>query len=318
MKNERLTARLSAPIGGKGDGYLWPHPGERPGPSRHPSMQDPQRAEGREMTFLEHLEELRWTIVRCAIAIGVMMVAAFVAKDLLFDRVILAPKEASFITYRAFCKLGHQLGMGDALCLKGLDLQLQNINISGQFSTHLMVSLVAGIIAAFPYVLWEIWRFIAPGLKSRERQAARGMIAFATVLFLLGVAFGYFVLAPLGVQFFGTYQVSSTVRNAVALDSYIGLVTSVTLWTGLVFEMPLVVVILTRMGVLGPASLRAYRRHAFVAILLVGAILTPPDIISQLVVAGPLMLLYEFSILLSARVVRRMEAARTHSPTPSV
>ncbi len=150
----------------------------------------------KDMTFLEHLEELRWTIVRSVIAIGLCMVAAFIAKDFIFDRVVLAPKDASFITYRAFCALGHNLGMGDALCPEGLTFSLQNINMSGQFFTHLIVSFVAGFIVAFPYILWEVWRFVAPGLHPTERGSLRGIVAFATVLFLAGVAFGYFMLAP--------------------------------------------------------------------------------------------------------------------------
>jgi sec-independent protein translocase protein TatC len=267
------------------------------------------------MSFLEHLEELRWTLVRSALAIGVGMVAAFLAKEVIFDRVVLAPKESSFLTYRAFCALGNRLGMGDALCVGDLQFSLQNISMSGQFFTHLVVSFVAGFIVAFPYVLWEFWRFVAPGLHPSERGSLRGIVLFATVLFLTGVAFGYFILAPLSIQFFGGYQVSATVQNAVALDSYISMVTSVTLWTGLVFELPLVILFLTRAGIVEPGMLRAYRKHAFVGILVLSAVLTPPDVVSQLIVSGPLMLLYEGSILLSARTLRRMAAARAATPT---
>ena len=256
------------------------------------------------MTFLEHLEELRWTLVRSAIAIVVAMVAAFIAKDFLFDQVILAPKEPGFITYRAFCALGHRLGMGEALCASELGFTLQNISMSGQFFTHLIVSFVAGFIIAFPYVLWAMWRFVGPGLHPTARRSLRGVVAFATVLFLTGVLFGYYMLAPLSIQFFGAYQVSGSVQNAVALDSYVAMITSVTLWTGIVFEMPLVILFLTKAGIVGPEFLRTYRKHAFVAILIIAAILTPPDVVSQLIVSGPLMVLYEFSIQVSARAVR--------------
>jgi sec-independent protein translocase protein TatC len=259
------------------------------------------------MTFLEHLEELRWTLVRSAIAIVVAMVAAFVAKDLVFGLVILAPKDPDFITYRAFCALGHRLGMGDALCASDMSFTLQNISMSGQFFTHLIVSFVAGFIIAFPYVLWELWRFVGPGLHPTERRSLRGVVAFATVLFLAGVLFGYYLLAPLSIQFFGGYQVSGSVQNAVALDSYVAMITSVTLWTGIVFEMPLVILFLTKAGIVGPQFLRTYRKHAFVAILIIAAILTPPDVVSQLIVSGPLMILYEFSILVSARTLRSKE-----------
>ncbi|MEZ4740357.1 MAG: twin-arginine translocase subunit TatC [Flavobacteriales bacterium] len=263
------------------------------------------------MTFLEHLEELRWTLVRSAIAIAVGMLAAFIAKDFVFDHIILSAKEPSFITYRAFCALGHRIGMGDALCPNTMALSLQNISMSGQFFTHLVVSFVAGFIIAFPYVLWEIWRFIAPGLHGSERRSLRGMVAFASVLFFAGVAFGYFILAPLSIQFFGTYQVSASVQNTIALDSYIAMVTSVTLWTGVTFELPLVILFLTRAGILEPQLLRTYRKHAFVGLLIISAILTPPDVVSQLIVCAPLMLLYEAGIMISARAYRRMQAART-------
>ncbi len=271
------------------------------------------RPEPAEMTFLEHLEELRWTIVRSSIAVVVGMVAAFIAKDLVFDGIVLAPKSAGFITYRAFCALGQRVGMGDALCINDLPFVLQNISMSGQFFTHLMVSFVAGFIIAFPYVLWEVWRFIAPGLHPTERKSLRGVVVFATFLFLLGVAFGYFLLAPLSIQFFGSYQVSGAVQNAVALDSYISMVTSVTLWTGVLFELPIVVLFLTRAGLLTPTFMRTYRKHAFVIVLVAAAIITPPDVVSQLVVAGPLMLLYEASILLSASTLRRMERAAANA-----
>mgnify|MGYP000854675286 FL=1 len=274
------------------------------------------RTEPAEMTFLEHLEELRWTLVRSAAAIIIGMVAAFVAKDVVFDGIVLAPKSADFITYKLLCKLGRMAGADDLLCVSDIPFVLQNISMSGQFFTHLMVSFVAGFIIAFPYVLWEFWRFIAPGLHPRERRSLRGVVGFATILFLLGVSFGYFLLAPMSIQFFGSYQVSGSVQNAVALDSYISMVTSVTLWTGVAFELPIVVLFLTRAGLLTPAFMRNYRKHAFVLVLVIAAIITPPDVVSQLVVAVPLMLLYEASIILSARTLKRMEriAARELPP----
>lgn len=263
------------------------------------------------MTFLEHLEELRWTLVRSAIAVAVGMVVAFIAKDFVFDKIVLAPKEASFLTYRAFCALGHRIGLGDSLCVSSLEFSLQNISMSGQFFTHLTVSFVVGFIVAFPYIMWELWRFLAPGLHPTERKSLRGVVVFASVLFMVGVSFGYFLLSPLSIQFFGGYQVSESVRNAVALDSYIAMVTSVTLWTGVLFELPIVVLFLTRAGLITPDFMRSYRKHAFVIVLIAAAIITPPDVVSQLIVAGPLMVLYEGSILLSARTIRRMEATRT-------
>ena len=259
-----------------------------------------------DMTFMEHLEELRWTLVRSVIAIVVCMLAAFLAKDLVFDTIVLAPKNASFITYRAMCALGHKVGLDDGMCVGDLKFTLQNISMSGQFFTHLMVSFVAGFIIAFPFLLWQVWRFLSPGLHPKEKASLRGVVIFASFLFFAGVAFGYYILAPLSLQFFGSYQVSATVQNAVALDSYIAMLTSVTLWTGVAFELPLVVLFLTRVGLVTPKVLRAYRKHAFVIVLVLAAVLTPPDVVSQLIVSGPLMLLYEGGIMLSARAVRQM------------
>lgn len=159
-----------------------------------------------DMTFLEHLEELRWTLVRSVIAIVVCMLAAFVAKDLVFDKVVLAPKNASFITYRMMCALGHKVGLGDGMCVGDLKFTLQNISMSGQFFTHLMVSFVAGFIVAFPFFLWQIWSFLSPGLHPKERASLRGVVGVASVLFFVGVAFGYYILAPLSLQFFGSYR----------------------------------------------------------------------------------------------------------------
>ncbi|MDX9751895.1 MAG: twin-arginine translocase subunit TatC [Flavobacteriales bacterium] len=266
------------------------------------------------MTFLEHLEELRWTLVRSAAAIAVCMVAAFIARGPVFDGIVLAPMKASFITYRAFCALGHAAGMGDVLCVADLGFSLQNISMSGQFFTHLMVSFAAGLVVAFPFVLWELWRFVAPGLHPAERASLRWVVAFASLLFMAGVALGYFLLAPMSIRFFGGYTVSDAVQNVIALDSYIGMVTSVTLWTGVVFQLPIVVLFLTRAGLITPAFMRTYRRHAFVLVLVLAAIITPPDVLSQLIVSAPLMALYEGSILLSARTLRGMERNRPATP----
>lgn len=266
------------------------------------------------MTFLEHLEELRWTLVRSAIAVTVGFLLAFMFKGFVFEQVVLAAKDPGFITYRAFCRIGQWVGLPE-LCIRELGFTLQNLPVSGQFMTHLTVAFIAGFILAFPYILWELWRFVAPGLHEHERRVAAGFVVAGSGLFFLGVLFGYYLLSPLTVQFFGNYQVSPSVANNFALESYIGIVTQVTVWTGLVFELPLVVLILSRVGLVGPALLRRYRRHAFVGLLVLAAILTPPDIISQIIVAGPLMLLYEAGILISARVERqRLRAATASRP----
>ncbi|HMQ74564.1 MAG TPA: twin-arginine translocase subunit TatC [Flavobacteriales bacterium] len=261
------------------------------------------------MTFLEHLEELRWTLMRSAAVILAAMLVAFFWKELVFDTIILAPRDPGFITYRALCALSQRLGLGESLCIRDLGFELQNISMSGQFLTHLKVSFVAGLVAASPYVLWEVWRFIAPGLNDRERRAARTAMVFAGLLFLLGVVFGYYVIAPMSIQFLGSYKVSEAVRNTIALDSFIGTMTSVPLWTGVMFQLPLAVLVLARLGLMSASIMRTYRRHAFVGILVVAAVITPPDVTSQALVSLPLLLLYEVSILLAARVERQALAA---------
>ncbi len=267
-------------------------------------------AEGKEMSFLEHLEELRWLLFRSACAIAVGMVLAFVYKEFFFDTILFAPRDPNFITYRGLCWLGMRSGI-DGMCIKEMGFTIQSAQVSGQFMTHMAVAFTAGLILAFPYVLWEIWRFVAPGLKDKEKGAVRGIIGFATLLFVIGIGFGYVVLAPLSVQFFGGYSVSASVQNIFMLDSYIGIVTSVTLWTGVVFQLPLVIVFLTRIGIAGPSFLRTYRKHGYVVIFVLAAIVTPPDVISQILVGLPLMLLYEISIFLSARTQKRMDRRRT-------
>ena len=271
----------------------------------------------KELTFLEHLEELRWTLVRSAVAVVGCTIVAFIYKDILFDVLILAPQRPDFITYRVFCHMAIKFGLDQSFCADSTGFTLMNTTMGGQFMVHIMVSFTAGIIIAFPYVLWEVWRFVKPGLGGGEKYAVRGVVFFATLLFLLGVAFGYYVLAPMSIQFLGTYTVSASVPNMVDLNSYIGTITSLTLWTGVVFELPMVVYFLARTGLVGPVFLRTYRRHAYVVILIIGAIITPPDVTSQLLVSLPLMALYEASILLAARTRRgmdRAEAAKAMRP----
>ncbi len=261
----------------------------------------------KELTFLEHLEELRWTLVRSAAAVVVCTIVAFIYKDLLFDTLILAPQRPDFITYRVFCHIALRFGLDQSFCADSTGFTLMNTSMGGQFMVHITVSFAAGIIIAFPYVLWEVWRFVKPGLGGGERGAVRGVVFFATLLFLLGVVFGYYVLAPMSIQFLGTYKVSESVPNLVDLNSYIGTITSLTLWTGVVFELPMVVYFLARTGIVGAQFLRTYRRHAYVVILFIGAIITPPDVTSQLLVSIPLMALYELSIFLAARTRRQLE-----------
>jgi len=260
---------------------------------------------GGEMSFLEHLEELRWHLVRSAIAICVLAVVAFFEKEFIFDSIILAPKSPDFATYRFLCWLGHLLNMGDSLCISKIPFTLINIDMSGQFSTHMWVSAMAGLVVGFPYIIWELWRFIKPGLTENERKYTHGVVFFTSLLFLLGILFGYYMIAPMSINFLGSYQVSADVPNQIGLNSYISTVTTLTFSTGLVFELPIVIFFLTKIGIVSPVFLRTYRRHAIVIILIIAAIITPPDVASQLLVTFPLVLLYEISIFISVVVYNK-------------
>lgn len=257
------------------------------------------------MTFWEHLDELRGTLWKIVIAILATSIAAFAFKEVLFDYIILAPKSKTFITYRAFCKIGEWLSM-PSLCIDPSQFQLININLAGQFTTHMNISLVAGLILALPYVLWELWRFIKPGLNEQEVRSSRGAVTIITVLFLTGVLFSYFIVAPLMINFLGGYTVSDAVSNQIALTSYVSSVTMMTLLMGLLFELPMLILFLTKIGIVTPDYLRKYRKHTLIGILIVAGIITPsPDMFSQLIVAFPLYGLFELSLSISSRMYRK-------------
>lgn len=260
----------------------------------------------KEMSFLDHLEELRWGLIRSVSVILLFGIVAFIFKGILFDVIIFGPRDPNFPTYQLFCKMSHFFGLDDSFCMTEMPFSLQNITMSGQFTTHLISSVVAGLILAFPYVVWELWRFLKPGLRPSERTAARGMVFYSSVLFASGVLFGYYMIAPLSVQFLGGYQISPTVANQIHLSSYISTVTSVTLSAGIVFQLPILIYFLTKMGLVTPALLKTYRKHAIVGVLVLSAVITPPDVTSQILVTIPIMVLYEVSILISKRVVKRM------------
>jgi sec-independent protein translocase protein TatC len=266
-----------------------------------------------EMTFLEHLEELRWHIIRSVIAIVVMMIVAFIFKNILFDKIVLAPKNPDFVSNRMFCEFGHYLAgvfnlkNPDIMCINTNPPNLISIKMSGQITTHIVVALVAGLIAAFPIVIREFWLFFKPALHSNEAKHARGAVLASSFLFFVGVLFGYFLLAPLSIHFLNTYQISPDVVNQINVRSFIGTITSICLATGVVFELPIVAYLLTKIGVITPTFMRKYRKHAIVIIFILAAIITPPDVFSQALVAIPLLILYEISIFISAGVIKRKE-----------
>ncbi len=259
------------------------------------------------MSFWKHLEELRGHLIRSALAVFVFAVLAFISKDFLFNRVILAPKEPYFITNRAFCWLSEQLSM-PALCINRHPVDLINIELAGQFTTHIVVSVIAGIIIAVPYIVWEIWRFISPGLNERERANSRGAVVVISGLFLTGILFAYFLIVPLSVNFLGSYQVSELVENQIALRSFITTVTTITFAAGILFELPVFVFFLSKAGILTPETMRKQRKIAFVLIIALAALITPPDIFSQVMVGIPLFILYEISIRISQRTIDKAQA----------
>lgn len=253
------------------------------------------------MTFWSHLEELRGHLIRSSLAVVVFAIAAFIAKDFLFTNIILAPKEPYFITNRVFCWFSQQLSM-PVLCINAKPVKLINIELAGQFTTHIIVSLILGVIVAIPYIVWEVWRFIRPGLKPKEQANSRGAVLIISGLFLTGVLFAYFLIVPLSINFLGSYQVSGLVENQIALRSFITTVTTITLATGLLFELPVFVFFLSKVGLLTPETMRKQRKLAFVIIIAVAALITPPDVFSQIMVGLPLFVLYEVSIRISKRV----------------
>jgi sec-independent protein translocase protein TatC len=259
-----------------------------------------------EMSFLEHLEELRWHIIRSVLAIVFFAVFAFIFSRFIFDYILLAPKNPDFFTNQVLCKLGSLLHI-KSLCINTKPFEVININMSGQFSADMMVSGIAGLILASPFVFWEFWRFVAPALHENERNHARGAVFAISSLFMLGILFGYYMIVPFSLNFLGSYSVSDQIKNQINLTSYFSTVASVTLASGIVFELPILAFFLSKIGIVTPKFLRKYRRHSIIVILIVAAIITPPDVFSQTLVSIPLVLLYEVSIWISAAVKKKKE-----------
>lgn len=258
-----------------------------------------------EMSFFEHLEALRWHLIRACLAIIVFTGVAFAYYKKIWDNIIMGPMDLNFWTYRMMCKLGAVLHM-DGFCITKIPGKLINTEMAGQFTLQINSSIIIGIMLGFPYLLWEIWRFIKPALHEKERKAASGFVFYASMLFLIGVLFGYFVIAPESIAFLANYTVSDKIENMFDIDSYLSSVTTLTLATGLVFELPIVVFILSSLGILTPVFMRSSRRYAIIIILVVSAIITPtPDMLTMSIVSAPLLLLYEVGIVVSAVVEKR-------------
>jgi len=258
-----------------------------------------------EMSFLEHLEELRWHLVRSAIVILVFAIVAFIFHRHIFDYLLLAPKNPDFFTNRILCSLAEKWNAPD-LCINSNPMKIQNIKMAGQFAASIMVSLYTGLIVAFPFVVWEMWRFIAPALYENERKYARGSVAAISIMFFIGALFGYFIILPLMIHFLGGWTASEEIVTQVDLASYFS-ISYIPFATGIIFELPVLLIFLTKVGIITPAFMVTYRRHAIIILMIVAAVITPPDPLSMVLVVLPLVLLYEVSIILTKRTEKKYQ-----------
>lgn len=262
--------------------------------------------ESQEMSFLEHLEELRWHIIRSLLVIVGLGIVLFLFQGWVFDTVIFGPTKQDFFSYVAICQFSEAVGLGDTMCFYPPDFPKIATGFGEPFIMSIKVSFVMGFIFAFPFVLWEFWRFIKPGLYAKERQAARGMVAICSALFLLGVLFGYYVISPFAVNFLAGYQIPG-VQNTPTMSSFINYMIMFTAPAGLIFELPVIVYFLSSIGLVTPAGMKKYRRHSIIGVLLLSAMITPPDVVTQFLIGIPLYILYEVSIVVSARVNKANE-----------
>ena len=264
----------------------------------------------KDMSFIDHLEELRWTLFRSLLSVLVFATIAFLSKSFVFDTLLFGPTRPDFYSYRMLCKLGAKLG-SDQICIDSLNFEIINLNMAGQFMTHITVSITLGFIAAFPYLIWEIWKFVKPGLHDMEIKASRAVLVVSGLLFFVGVLFGYYLLVPFGINFVTTYTISETVLNTFSLENYINFVSMFVLMSGMMFELPVAVYLLAKIGIIDDTLMIEYRKHAVVLIFFIGAVVTPPDVGTMVIVSVPLWILYELSIYVAAIVSRnRLKKAK--------
>ena len=266
-----------------------------------------QLREDKEMSFLDHLEELRWHIIRSLIAIVAGGIVLFIFRKWYFKKVILGPAFNDFVAYKWFCDLSHSIGAGETLCMTLPSFQIQAVAFAEQFITTIKLCFIGGFVISFPFVFYEIWKFVAPGLYPKERAATKGVVFVCSALFLMGVLFGFFIVAPFAINFLMGFTASDTVANNPTLSSFVLYMVMFTLPAGLIFELPIVVYFLAKMGIVTPEAMRKYRRHSVIGILLLAAILTPPDVVTQFLIGIPLYILYEISILVAARMAKKYQ-----------
>jgi sec-independent protein translocase protein TatC len=257
-------------------------------------------SDDKQMTFLSHLEELRWRLVKSVIVILVFAVVIWIYQEWIMENLFLSMNKKKFITFQLMCDYF-------GICIEEIPLKMQSMTMGGQFSYALMMSFMGGIVIAFPYIFYQLWSFVKPGLKFNEIHATKGIVSYVSALFFIGIIFGYFVVAPLSVQFFGSYQISKEIENNFTVSSYMGTLFSTIFYSGLLFLLPIISYLLTRIGLITPNFLRKYRKHAIVVVLILAAIITPPDVVSQIIVSIPIVILYEIGILVSVRAAKKMD-----------
>lgn len=267
---------------------------------------------GGEMSFMDHLEELRWLLVRSTVAILIGGCVAFTFSSYIFENIIFAPQKSDFLTYRIFCELANRYDLDKSFCITDIPFKIQSRTMDGQFTTDIWTSITAGLILAFPFILWEFWKFISPALYDNEKKNAVAFIVSTSLLFFLGVLFGYYLIMPLSINFLANYKISEVVENNIDLDSYLSLVKTTVISCGLVFELPIIIFFLAKIGLVTAGFLRKYRRYAYVIILILAAVVTPPDVVSQMTVTIPMVILFEASILIAARMNKTPKIEETN------
>ena len=258
-----------------------------------------------EMSFFSHIDVFRKYFIRSIIAVMLFAIVAYFFKDFIFDTIIFSPKEADFITNKLFCQLSEQIKFVN-ICINQEKLDVINIYLGGQFKAHILISFIVGLLIAFPFVVAQFWAFIKPALKKNERKSFRGIVFFISLLFSVGVFFGYFLIVPLATNFLSSYTISEEISNQIHFSSYISILATISLSTGLIFELPVIVFFLSKIGLLTPKIMKKYRKHAIVIFFILSAIITPPDVFSQLLISIPLIILWELSIIISRRVSKKL------------
>lgn len=255
--------------------------------------------EGSTMSFLQHLEELRWRLVRSVVVILILAIVIWWNQTWIMDHIFISMSKPEFFTFDFFCRYLN------FMCIEEIPVNFQSTTVGGQFSYALWMSILGGFVVGFPFVFYQLWSFVKPGLKEKEKEMVKGIVFYVSMLFFLGILFGYFVVAPMSVQFFGTYNISPEIQNNFTISSYMSTILSTVLYSGLFFLLPVIAYIMGKIGLISSGFLKKYRKHAIVGVLILSAIITPPDMVSQIIVSIPILALYEIGILVVKQVERK-------------